>query len=836
MKQRFDVSGMTCSACSAHVEKAVSGLDCVEQVSVSLLTNSMQVEFKNDKEDLDAVVSAVEKAGYSAKKSDDRGDKKAKDTSSEDGEQKNTKFRIISSLALLMPLMYLSMGHMTGLPLPSFLSDHMHATELLLTQFILTIFVVFINRKFYSVGFRTLFRGSPNMDSLIAIGSGAALLYSTAILYASCGLDALSVKYPAADISYSFVHNVYFESAAMILALVTIGKYLEARSAGKTSAAIKKLIELAPARAIVLRDGKETEIPSEQVMVGDIVVIKPGAKIPVDGVILEGHAVIDESAITGESIPVEKSAGDSVTGATINHSGAFTMRATHVGSDTALAQIIRLVEDASASKAPVAKLADKVSGVFVPIVILIAAVTFIAWMLAGKGISFALGNAISVLVISCPCALGLATPTAVMVGMGKGAENGILFKSAESLELLRGVSAVVLDKTGTVTEGKPEVTDIIPDGISASELLFIAGSAEQRSEHPLSRAIIERCKSDNINLSDITDFYNEPGFGIGAMLGGKTIIAGNAVWLEKNGIDLKNYKTKGEELAKLGKTPLYFAYDGKLSGIIAVSDTIRKTSAKAIEDMQKMGLEVIMLTGDNSRTAEAIRAQIGISRVIAEVLPQDKEREIRKLKQSGKTVAMIGDGINDAPALARADVGFAIGAGTDIAIESADVVLIKNDLTDAVTAIKLSRAVMRNVKQNLFWAFFYNAVCIPLAAGVFYPLFNLRLSPMIGAAAMSLSSFCVVSNALRLRLFKSESGKNINKEGAKTMEKKMIIDGMACHHCSARVEQVLNAIEGVSATVILEDKCANITLTSDVSDDVLKAAVTDAGYTVVSLS
>ncbi|MBQ4516235.1 MAG: heavy metal translocating P-type ATPase [Clostridia bacterium] len=836
MKQRFDVLGMTCSACGAHVEKAVAALECVDSVAVSLLTNSMQVEFKDEKVDIDAVVLAVEKAGYSAKKSGDSGEQKSKTVTSEDNEQKNTKFRIISSIALLIPLMYLSMGHMIGLPLPAFLSGHMHATELLLTQFILTLFVVFINRKFYSVGFRTLFRGAPNMDSLIAIGSGAALLYSTVMLYASCGLDALSVKYPTADISYSFVHNVYFESAAMILALVTIGKYLEARSAGKTSAAIKKLMELAPSRAIVLRDGKEIEIPSEQVIPGDVVVIKPGAKIPVDGVVLEGYAVIDESALTGESIPVEKTAGDSVTGATINNSGAFTMRATKVGSDTALAQIIRLVEDASASKAPVAKLADKVSGVFVPIVILIAVITFIAWILAGKALSFALGNAIAVLVISCPCALGLATPTAVMVGMGKGAENGILFKSAESLELLRSVSTIVLDKTGTVTEGKPKVTDIFADGISESELLFIAGSAEQRSEHPLSRAIIEKCESDNINLSDITDFHNESGSGISAVLGGKTVIAGNAAWLEKNNVNLKDYKVKGEELAKQGKTPLYFAYDGELSGIIAVSDTIRQTSAKAIEDMQKMGIEVIMLTGDNHRTAEAIRAQTGISRVIAEVLPQDKEKEIRRLKESGKKVAMIGDGINDAPALARADVGFAIGAGTDIAIESADVVLIKSDLTDAVTAIKLSRAVMRNVKQNLFWAFFYNAICIPLAAGVFYPLFNLRLSPMIGAAAMSLSSFCVVSNALRLRLFKSESGNNINKEGEKKMEKKMIIDGMACGHCSARVEQVLNAIDGVSATVVLEEKCANITLTSDVSDDVLKAAVTDAGYTVVSLS
>ncbi len=836
MKQKFDVFGMTCSACSAHVEKSVSGLECVDKASVSLLTNSMQVEFKNGKEDIDAVVSAVEKAGYSAKKSGDTEAKKANGVSEEDSEQKNTKFRIISSLLLLIPLMYLSMGHMIGLPLPSFLSGHMHATELLLTQFILTLFVVFINRKFYLVGFRTLFRGSPNMDSLIAIGSGAALLYSTVMLYASCGLDALSVKYPTADISYSFVHNVYFESAAMILALVTIGKYLEARSAGKTSAAIKKLMELAPSRAVVVREGKEIEIPSEQVIPGDVVVIKPGAKIPVDGVILEGHAVIDESALTGESIPVEKSAGASVTGATINRSGAFTMRATKVGSDTALAQIIRLVEEASASKAPVAKLADKVSGVFVPIVILIAAITFIIWMLAGKGISFALGNAIAVLVISCPCALGLATPTAVMVGMGKGAENGILFKSAESLELLRSVTTVVLDKTGTVTEGKPKVTDIIPHNISEKELLFIAGSAEQMSEHPLSRAIIEKCKNDNINLSDITDFNNESGLGISAVLDGKTVIAGNADWLKKNGISLGKWEEDGAELANLGKTPLYFAYGEEFSGIIAVSDTIRKTSAKAIEDMQKMGLEVIMLTGDNSRTAEAIRAQAGISRVIAEVLPQDKEREIRQLKESGKTVAMIGDGINDAPALARADVGFAIGAGTDIAIESADVVLIKSDLTDAVTSIKLSRAVIRNVKQNLFWAFFYNAICIPLAAGAFYPLFNLRLSPMIGAAAMSLSSFCVVSNALRLRLFKSESGNNINKKGEKKMEKKMIIDGMACGHCSARVEQVLNAIEGVSATVVLEEKCANITLTRDVSDDVLKAAVTDAGYTVVSLS
>lgn len=841
MKQRYDVTGMTCSACSAHVEKAVKELDCVSSVSVSLLTNSMQVDFSAGAQDDSAVIHAVEKAGYGASIAGSNTAKSERtDVSPQKKEQEEAKFRIIVSIAFLIPLMYLSMGHMIGLPLPSFLHGTENVVSFLMTQLLLTLPIVFVNRKFFTVGFKTLIHGAPNMDSLIAVGSGAALAYGVAAIYAA----GYGLGHGNTELAHRFMMEVYFESAAMILALVTLGKYLEARSTGKTSEAITKLMELAPPMAIVLRDGKEVEIPSDEVVPGDTVVVKPGGKIPVDGVILEGHAVVDESALTGESIPVEKAAGDAVTGATVNQSGAFTMRAQRVGGDTALAQIIRLVEDASASKAPVAKLADKISGVFVPVVIAIAVITFIVWMAAGGGFSFALSCAIAVLVISCPCALGLATPTAVMVGMGKGAENGILFKSAESLQMARAMDVIVLDKTGTVTEGKPRVTDVIPAAADEKELLAAAGAAEQKSEHPLARAIVEQCRKERIVLPASTDFHNEPGHGIRAVIRGNTIFAGNAAWMNRNQIALDQYEEKGTALAQQGKTPLYFASGGKLLGIIAVADTVRATSAEAIHSLQEMGLEVVMLTGDNRRTAEAIRAQTGISRVVAEVLPQDKEKEIRHLQEAGKKVAMIGDGINDAPALTRADIGFAIGAGTDIAIESADVVLMKDDLCDAVTAIRLSRAAMRNIKENLFWAFFYNCIGIPLAAGVFFPAFGWKLSPMIGAAAMSLSSVCVVSNALRLKFFRPKRAAaahngdiaEYNKtEGVKTMEKIMKIEGMSCGHCSARVEKALNEIDGVSAHVSLEDKTAAITLSHEVDDDVLRKAVTDAGYEVVGL-
>lgn len=836
MKQRFKISGMTCSACSAHVEKAVNALECVKTASVSLLINSMQVEYQEGQENAAEVIRAVEKAGYGAVQEGTQ-DAKSMPQRADTGrtEQQETKRRIIVSVIFLALLMVLSMGHMVGLPLPSFLNGTENVIAFLMTQLLLTLPVVFINRKFFTVGFRRLLQGAPNMDSLIAVGAGAALAYGIAAIYAA----GYGLGHGNMELAHRFMMEVYFESAAMILTLVTLGKYFEARSAGKTSEAITKLMELAPPRAVVLRNGQETEISSDEVVVGDVLVVKPGAKIPVDGIVLEGYGVVDESAISGESVPVEKKAEDVVTGATVNVSGAFTMRASRVGGDTALAQIVRLVEDASASKAPVAKLADKISGVFVPIVIGIALLTFIVWMATGHAFSFALSNAIAVLVISCPCALGLATPTAVMVAMGKGAENGILFKIAESLQLAREANAIVLDKTGTVTEGKPRVTDIIAADGDMDAFLTIAAAAEQKSEHPLARAVMEKSSEKGFSLPECSEFQNEPGLGLRAVCGGETVLAGNRAWLEQNNVAVASWGEHGEQLAQQGKTPLYFAKDGAFLGIIAVADTVRPSSSEAISRMQKMGLEVIMLTGDNARTAEAIRKQTGISRAVAEVLPQDKEREIRLLKEQGKKVIMVGDGINDAPALMRADVGFAIGAGTDIAMESADVVLMKNDLRDVVTAIELSRAAMRNIKENLFWAFFYNCIGIPLAAGVFYPAFHVRLSPMIGAAAMSLSSVCVVSNALRLKFFRSKYGNteyNHKTKENRKMQKKMFIEGMSCGHCSARVEKALGAVEGVGGvTVSLEDKCADIELVHEVADDVLRSAVTDAGYEVISI-
>lgn len=840
MKEKFEVSGMTCSACSAHVEKAVRALPCIKSVSVSLLTHSMQVEYREGEENAAAVCEAVQKAGYSASAENAAGKTGKKTVFAEaeqkqENEQRETKRRIVISLVFLLLLMFLSMGHMVGLPLPPFLSGAENAVSFLLTQCLLTLPVMILNRKFFTVGFRRLFTGAPNMDSLIAVGSGAAFAYGVAAIYAA----GYGLGHGNAELAHRFMKEVYFESAAMILTLVTLGKYFEARSAGKTSEAITKLMELAPPRALVLRNGKETEISSEEVMVDDVVLVKPGTKIPVDGVVLEGNGVVDESAISGESVPTEKQAGDSVTGATVNLSGAFSMRASRVGGDTALAQIVRLVEEASASKAPVAKLADRISGVFVPVVIGIALLTFMLWMLSGHSFSFALSNAISVLVISCPCALGLATPTAVMVAMGKGAENGILFKSAESLQLAREANVIVLDKTGTVTEGKPRVTDVLAADENEETLLRFAAAAEQKSEHPLARAILEKSREEGITLPPCTEFHNEPGYGLRAVVDGETVLAGNCMWMEQNDIDLQAWSKRGEELAQQGKTPLYFAKSGRFLGVIAVADTVRKSSCEAIAHMQEMGLEVILLTGDNARTAEAIRKQTGIGRAVSEVLPQDKEREIRLLQEQGKKVIMVGDGINDAPALMRAEVGFAIGAGTDIAMESADVVLMKDDLRDVVTAIELSRAAMRNIKENLFWAFFYNCIGIPLAAGAFYPAFHLRLSPMIGAAAMSLSSVCVVSNALRLKFFRSKYGNveyNHKAKEKRDMKKKMFIEGMACGHCSARVEKVLSEIAGVGEVkVSLEEKCADITLLSEVSDEVLRTAVTEAGYEVVSV-
>ena len=727
-----------------------------------------------------------------------------------------------------------------------------------LTQLFLTLPVMYLNRKYYENGFRSLLHGAPNMDTLVAMGSTAAAGYSAAQLFVM-GYELGRGNLEAAHMS---AMNLYFESAAMILALVTIGKYMESRSKSHTSDALTRLMDLAPKTALVLRDGREMEIPSEEVQLGETVIVKPGQSIPVDGILIEGTGTVDESAITGESIPVEKKAGDRVTGATVNRAGYFHMKADRVGEDTTLSQIIRLVEEAGGSKAPIAKLADKVSGIFVPVVITIALITIAVWLLAGQSFSFALASGIAVLVISCPCALGLATPTAIMVGTGRGAEQGILIKSGESLETAHLVDTVVLDKTGTVTQGRPELTDIrTAEGVQEQELLMLAGSLEQASEHPLAEAIVDGAQKRGVSLEKVENFSAVAGQGVLGTVQGRKVLAGNRKMMEENGISTENLKEAAGLLAEEGKTALYIAADGRLLGLVAAADQVKETSAQAIREMEKMGLSVVMLTGDNERTAKAIQRQLGISRVVAEVLPQDKEREVRRLQEEGHKVAMVGDGINDAPALARADVGIAIGAGTDVAIESADIVLMKSDLLDAAAAIQLSRAVIKNIKENLFWAFFYNALGIPLAAGVFYPFLGWQLSPMFGSAAMSFSSVFVVSNALRLKGFrpsfrkkkeltacpvpaaKAETGvpdteleNNTERKEEKKMKKTMKIEGMMCGHCTGRVEKALNALDGVQAEVSLEDKAAYLTIDGDVSDETLKKAVEDEGYQVVSIA
>ncbi len=853
MKQKFDVTGMTCSACSAHVEKAVSKVEGVRAVTVNLLSNNMAVEYDEAAVDAPQIIHAVEDAGYGASVHSAQPARQAqKPVDHVQEEISNMKFRLVVSFLFMIPLMYVSMGHMAGLPLPRWLHGNANAVSFAFTQFLLTLPILYVNRKYYKVGFKTLFKGSPNMDSLIAIGSTAAMVYGIIAIY----MIGYGLGHGDSEMVSRYSMDLYFESAAMILALITLGKYLETRSKGKTSEAITKLMDLAPKTALVERGGTEIEIPVEEVAVGDMVIVKPGQSIPVDGEIAEGSSAVDESALTGESIPVEKHPGDRVIAATINKSGWFKFRATKVGGDTTLAQIIALVEDAANSKAPIAKLADKVSGIFVPVVIGIAVLAAAAWLVAGYSVEFALSTGIAVLVISCPCALGLATPVAIMVGTGKGAENGILIKSAEALETAHTINTVVLDKTGTITEGKPRVTDLVTaPGVEEDLLLSAAASIEKPSEHPLAEAIVEEASARGLLLRGVTGFSAVAGQGIEARIDGKRFLAGNLKMMRENGVPTDGFEQKGETLSEQGKTPLYFAAEGRMLGLVAVADTVKPTSRAAIDAFKSMGIDVVMLTGDNRRTAEAIRRQLGIDRVVAEVLPQDKEREVSAIQQTGKKVAMVGDGINDAPALTRADVGIAIGAGTDVAIESADVVLMKSDLLDAVTAIELSRAVIRNIKQNLFWAFFYNTIGIPLAAGIFFPLFGLRLNPMFGAAAMSLSSVCVVSNALRLKLFQPRrkavadtsapipattpervgETKSENK-GENGMEKKMMIEGMSCGHCSARVEKALNALEGVSAKVDLEAKCAAISTQGKVSDEQLKAAVVDAGYEVVSLS
>lgn len=753
MNQKFNVTGMTCSACSARIDKNIRKLEGVKDVNVNLLTNSMTVDYDDTLISNEGIIHRVEETGYGASLySKNAGETKVlKEGNPAEEEMKEMKYRILVSFAFLIPLMYVAMGSMINLPMPGWLMGEENAITFAFTQLLLTLPVVYVNRKYYQVGFKTLLSGAPNMDSLIALGSGAAFVYGIFSIYMiGYGLGHMNM-----DMVMEYMHDLYFESAAMILALITLGKYLEARSKGKTSEALSKLMDLAPKTAIVIRDGKETEIPVDEVVIDDIIVVRPGQSIPVDGVITEGSTAIDQAAITGESIPVEKLVGDKVIAATINKTGYFKFKAEKVGDDTTLAQIIKLVEDASASKAPIAKLADKISGIFVPIVIVIAIVATVVWLLLGYSFTFAMSIGIAILVISCPCALGLATPVAIMVGTGKGAQNGILVKSAEALETLHTIETIVLDKTGTVTEGKPRVTDVFPaNGISEKELIKIAASIEKPSEHPLAEAIIEKADELQIETVKIDEFQAVSGRGIEATIDGTTYIAGNMAYMKEHNIQVDILSEQSDVLANEGKTPLYFANKDYLMGMIAVADVVKPTSFEAIERLKSMGIDVIMLTGDNKKTAEAIKNYLHIDKVIAEVLPQDKEREIRKIQESGKRVAMVGDGINDAPALAKSDVGIAIGAGTDIAIESADIVLMKNDLLDAVTAIKLSKATIKNIKENLFWAFFYNVLGIPLAAGIFYLSLGIKLNPMIGAAAMSISSVFVVSNALRLRFFK----------------------------------------------------------------------------------
>lgn len=835
MKEKFEITGMTCSACSSRVERCVAKLVGEENVSVNLLTNSMQVELKDEKITKDDIIQAVEKAGYGAFPAEkEESGRKIPSAAADSGknpaeaQEKSIKIRLAVSFAFLIPLMYLSMGHMWGMPVPDFLAGHENAVSFAFTQFLLCLPVVYVNRPYFIKGFSTLAHRAPNMDSLIAIGSAASLVYGIFAIYRmSYGMGTGNMELVA-----SYHEDLYFESAAMILTLITVGKYLEAKSKGRTSEALKKLMDMAPKMAIVEKDGIKQEVPVEEVNPGDIVIIKPGASVPVDGTVIEGSTSIDESAITGESLPVEKETGMPVIAATINKTGFVRVRADKVGTDTAFSQIIRLVEDAGATKAPIAKLADKIAGIFVPVVIAIALVTAAVWLFIGADFEFALSCAICVMVISCPCALGLATPVAIMVGTGRGAENGILIKSGEALEVAHRADTVVLDKTGTITEGRPEVTDVVTLTGTESELVGIAAALEKKSEHPLAEAIIEYAESRNVVIKETESFEAVSGRGLTGMLGGSMYLGGNEKLMEQFKIDLSAVKDKINELAEQGKTPMLFAKDGKLLGIIAAADVVKDSSRKAVKELKDMGIEVIMLTGDNRKTAEGIGAGLGLDSIIAEVLPQDKENVIAELQKTGKAVVMVGDGINDAPALVRADVGVAIGAGTDVAVESADIVLVKNDLRDVAGAIKLSKAVMRNIRQNLFWAFFYNCLGIPLAAGVFYTALGWRLSPMFGAAAMSFSSLFVVSNALRLKMFR------LRKDDYVEEEKNMItlkIEGMMCQHCVKHVKDALEAFEGTSAEVNLEKKEAVVTGGEGVTVEQLKKAVEEAGYEVTEI-
>ena len=859
MKQ-YTVTGMSCAACSARVEKAVSKVDGVTSCSVSLLTNSMGVEGSAT----DAqIVEAVEQAGYGASPkgtaTESENDKannsleqlKAAQDALVDRETPKLRNRLIASLIFLVVLMYFSMGHMMwGWPLPEFFNGNHVAMGLL--QLLLTVAVMVINQKFFISGFKGLIHGTPNMDTLVALGSAASFGYS---VYALFAMTAAQVNGDM-DAVMSYMHEFYFESAAMILALITVGKMLEAHSKGKTTDALKSLMQLAPKTATVVRDGVEQEISVDAVKKGDIFVVRPGENIPVDGEIIDGTTAVNESALTGESIPVDKQPKDAVSAATVNQSGFIKCRATRVGEDTTLSQIIQMVSDAAATKAPIAKIADRVSGVFVPAVITIAIITIIAWLIAGETVGFSLARGISVLVISCPCALGLATPVAIMVGNGKGAKSGILFKTAASLEATGRTQIVALDKTGTITSGEPKVTDIVPDetffeetGNNAGKLLAIAASVEAKSEHPLAKAIMERAKTDEIAVAEVTDFSAVVGNGLTAILAGKMIKAGNLAFVSKFVKVSDDMRAKAVEFSKEGKTPLFFAADDRLCGIIAVADTIKEDSPEAVRQLKNMGIRVVMLTGDNEQTANAIGKQAGVDEVIAGVLPDGKEAVIRKLKKQGR-VAMVGDGINDAPALTRADMGIAIGAGSDVAIDAADVVLMKSRLIDVPAAVRLSRATLTNIHENLFWAFFYNVIGIPLAAGLWYPLLGWKLNPMFGAAAMSLSSFCVVTNALRLNLCRVYDPKHDrkttpdrknktnkpNESEEKSMTKTMNIEGMMCGHCEARVKKALEALDAVSeAAVSHESGTAVVTLSSDISDEKLKETVEAEDYKVTSI-
>ena len=852
---------MTCTACSAHVDKAVRKVCGVDQVNVNLLGNSMVVDYEPDQTTPEAIIAAVTDAGYGASLPAQAKGKAAPAAPSMEEELAHMRRRLIASFVFLLPLFYIAMGHMMGWPLPAWFHDPGNTFAVAFLQLLLVLPIMYVNDKYYRVGFKTLWKRAPNMDSLIALGSAAAVIYGVAALFqigTGLGQAAYGLGDTAAALARAehYAMDLYFESAGMILTLITLGKYLETRSKGKTSQAITRLMDLAPKTATVRRGETEAEIPVEEVQVGDLVVVRPGGRIPVDGEVVEGRSSVDESALTGESLPVEKGPGDRVAAAAINKSGSFVFKALRVGEDTTLAQMIRLVDEAASSKAPIAKLADKVAGVFVPVVIAIAIVTAAVWLAVTGSVERALTAGVAVLVISCPCALGLATPVAIMVGTGKGAENGILIKSAEALETLHTVKTVVLDKTGTLTQGKPVVTDTLPaPGVTPEELLCVAAALEKPSEHPLAEAILAEAEHRSIPLPPVEDFEALPGQGIRGTLHGQIVLAGNQAMLEEAGIALGDWPQTAQTLAQAGKTPLYFAEGDRVLGVVAVADTPKPTSAAAVAGFKALGIEVIMLTGDNQRTAEAVGRSLGVDRVIAQVLPQDKDRVVSQLQAEGKRVAMVGDGINDAPALARADVGLAIGAGTDVAIESADIVLMKSDLMDAVNAVRLSKAVIRNIKQNLFWAFIYNIIGIPLAAGVWFPLFHLQLSPMFGAAAMSMSSVCVVSNALRLKLFQpirpqtpepleqspapAPAGEVISTQQPKgashSMEKIVNIEGMMCGHCVAHVDKALNAIDGVSAQVSLEDKRAVCTLSKEVSDEALKAAVVEAGYEVTSI-